>query len=199
MVYFAIYSFGLISGNIFILFVLSLLPVLLLLPKLAAQNAGFTQYIVSYFIVLSIPVSGLLTSYLIEKNISSLKNKQFISRTAFIITVALCLQSIRFVDFLTGTVTLQHTGTHAETLAIVVNVCNACLKSAAISAFGILFLVNIVELPFIWFCQAFGLTNKARIPYSGIRPAISFLVFIYSFDFIVDLLSSKMWPDIFLK
>lgn len=194
MAYSIFYLLSLIRGNIFLMLCFSLhvfLQVLgaVLMPRMTGQ-----QYILIYFITFAIPLSGCLAAYIIEKNVSSLYNKEFISRLGFIIAVALCMQSGRMVDYLLAGFQAVQSKPSLELIALLMSVSGAALKCAAIVSCGLLMLINLIELPFAWFCTAFGFTAKAGVSFAGLRPTVMFLLLTSLFDYISGFITRNLWP-----
>lgn len=192
-----LYLFSVVRGNIFLLLCLSLYAFLQQISAINGTQLNNYQYAVIYFIAFAVPASGWIAAQLIERNISILYNRQFISNAAFIIAVALCLQSGKFVDFLISGIEAAKGKSHLELTGVLVNTANSALKCAAVVACSLLVLVSLVEVPFIWFCSALGFTQKAEISFAGLRPAIFFVIFIYAFDLIVGYISFRLWPSLF--
>jgi hypothetical protein len=194
MIYSLVYLLSVIRGSIFMLLCLSLYALILLLSGISGITFSSPQYLVIYCMAFSIPLSGWIASLIVEKNISTLYNRRFISTTVFTVTAALCLQNGKSIDYILAAFNAVQNKSPMELVGLFVNTVNAALKCSAVVACSFIILISLVEIPFVWFCSAFGFTHKAEISFAGLRPAVFFVILIYSFDLITGFLSHRLWP-----
>lgn len=146
---------------------------------------------------LSVALAGYIAGLLLEKFGFNKFQSPALQTMCFVLPLAIGFAAPTGSDFLISSIDVAIKSSNTmDTAGFLLLVVERTIFCGTIAAFVIMVIELLFELPFLWFCNAYGFLRKPNISLEGIRAITIVALCAFGFDLIASFFVGDLWPKL---
>ena len=147
-------------------------------------------------LILLVPGAAVIAGLILDRCCGLVKSSPLFAHVGFIAAGAMAFRSEMALDYIESALLIALDGNIFTGTLWIVSLLSAMFFCGGLVAFSLMMLVWLIEMPIAWYSRAGS--YSVSLSFSSLRPIIIIVGVALSFNLMVGLFSSQLWPSILI-